>query len=382
MVTPSILPSRVSARQPICKNIRVFLVGTLFIGSVSNFVLLRRGSEEMKAQNESVGMRQELEALRQHGAATETTATRSRSVLPDGYDVLDVGSSKGKGSINFLHQAVTELRFVETDTAKRLDVRTLGLDYDQKKVDQCNLANKDSRNDCLLFNILTETPQALKQSRTISGNSYWHVLEHIPDCHMAHNMWTKAAAFSQRFSSFHGPAFDDELVAYNVKPSGPHRFWEHWSGHKCHFNSTHLENAIRAVPKTRSFVVINYGKIETTASKIIVPADTPENSHHYDQSSMPAKDIVPLVPPRYEEMRACAVYDNIGHMSLYAALCLRDAFSAPSRLAKLSHLVRACAIHGEDFVTIEDCARMLQARALETIERFQKLPASEILRTI
>ena len=381
MVTPSILPSRVSARQPICKNIRVFLVGTLFIGSVSNFVLLRRGSEEMKVQNESVGMRQELEALQQYGAATKTTATRS-SVLPDGYDVLDVGPSKGKISINFLHQAVSELRFVETDTTERLDVRTLGLDYDQKKVDQCNLANKESRNDCLLFNILTETPQALKQSRTISGNSYWHVLEHIPDCHMAHNMWTKAAAFSQRFSSFHGPAFDDELVAYNVKPSGPHRFWEHWSGHKCHFNSTHLENAIRAVPKTRSFVVINYGKIETTASKIIVPADTPENSHHYDQSSMPAKDIVPLVPPRYEEMRACAVYDNIRDMSLYAALCLRDAFAAPPRLAKLSHLVRACAIHGEDFVTIEDCARMLQARALETIERFQKLPASEILRTI
>ena len=141
MVAPSILPLRVSAQQPISETFptHVFLVGILLVVSVSNFLLLRCISEEMKIQNEVVAMKQKLEALqqKQHGAATATasaavsvTTTRNTSTLPDGgYDVLDVGSSKGKGkgSINLLSQAVSKLRLVETDAAQRLDDRTLGL---------------------------------------------------------------------------------------------------------------------------------------------------------------------------------------------------------------------------------------------------------------
>ena len=314
-----------------------------------------------------------------------STESKAPVQLPDGYDVLDVGSSKGGGSITFLASAVSKLRFIDADTVERLDARELGLDYDQTKVDTCNAVEKDTRNDCRLFNILSDTESDLSDigTRTISGNSYWHVLEHIPECDMAEEMWVKAAAFSKRFSSFHGPAYDNEMTATGEEPTGVHRFWENWSGHTCHFDSAMMERAIRAVPKTTAFVVINFGKMSTTDHDIFVPADTPENSHHYDPETMSARDIEPLDPPLYEEMRACAIYDEDPeeHMSLYAALCLLDAFRLPHKLFQMDQQIVVCSVPGAE-VDDDECATTLKAIAESTIRRFEQLHTDDVLLSI
>jgi len=333
---------------------------------------------------------------------------RSLDIPGSGYDVLDIGSSKGGGSINFLPRAVSKLRFIENKTGQLLDARTLGLDYDPEKVKTCNEANAESRNDCLLFDILRDTPSDLQLEiigttkgsttkntnnnnipvRTISGNSYWHVLEHIPDCGLAQQMWIKAAEFSKRFSSFHGPAFDNELSRAGEDPTGPHRFWENWSGHTCHFNSTMLKTAIKKVSKTRAYVVVNYGEINSTDHEIIVPEDTPFNSHHYDNETMSSKKGSSsrriFDPPLYEEMRACAIYDQDGdRVSLYSALCLLDALQGPYRLRKHGgHLVRACAAQDRKFKSLEHCAQELKQKALQTIQYFERLPSDKVLQSI
>lgn len=341
---------------------------------------------EMEAQlllllrSENANLRQKLKLDAKNMMEMDEQLT-----LPDGYDVLDVGSSNGGGSINFLAHAVSQLKFVDADTVERLDTRGLGLDYDQKKVDICNVVERDTRNDCRLFNILTDSPSELSSlKRTISGNSYWHVLEHIPNCEMAEEMWVKAAALSKRFSSFHGPAYDNEMTAAGKEPTGVHRFWENWRGHTCHFNSTMMERSIRAVPKTTAFVVVNYGKMNTTNHTIFVPADTPSDSHHYDPETMSARDIEPLHPPLYEEMRACAIYDKDPeeHMSLYAALCLRNAFQSAHRNRQMDHQVVVCSVPGIEGDDKDKCAMKLNAMAESTIRRFQQLHTNDVLRSI
>ena len=74
----------------------------------------------------------------------------------------------------------------------------------------------------------------------------------MPDCALAEEMWIKAATLSSSFSSFHGPAFDNEMSREGEVPTGYHRFWENWHGHQCRFNSTMLERAMRGVTKTQA----------------------------------------------------------------------------------------------------------------------------------
>ena len=306
---------------------------------------------------------------------------------PDGYDVIDIGSSNGGGSINFLGNAVNKVNFANAGTKEILDTRALGLDYDPVKVETCNKALEGSRNDCKLFDILMMTLQDLQDGtgeRTLSGNSYWHVLEHIPNCDMAEEMWVKAATFSKRFSSFHGPAYDNELTKSDEKPTGEHRFWENWSGHKCHFNSTMMERAIRQTKKTTAFIIINYGKMVSTDNRIIVPKGTPSNSHHYDPKVHPAKKSRILDKPLYEEMRACAIYDDLDeeYLSLYSALCLKDAFQSAYELRDSEYSVESCSFGDNSKQSVEECTKLIKSKFVTTIRRFEEMNTRDIVQTI
>ncbi len=305
---------------------------------------------------------------------------------PEGYDVIDIGSSKGSGSINFLQFASNELLGDDLDSQLKravLDFRTLGLDYDPEKVETCNEAQKGTTNKCQLANILTLTPESLDSmsKRKVRGNSYWHVLEHIPNCELAQEMWTKAADLSKSFSSFHGPAFDNEMSESGVEPTGYHRFWENWSGHTCHFNSTMLEQAIKKTAKTTAYVIVNYGSIESTDHSIIVPKGTEKNSHHFDPAIHPSKESLQLDKVIYEEMRGCAIYDDISekskHMSLFSALCLRDALRGPSRTSGLE--VVSCSFGS---FSGEECVQLLTVKVMETIMNFYNQDLEGIIKSI
>lgn len=319
----------------------------------------------------------QLPSSQQFNFPLESTAPKkffTDTRRPDGYDVIDIGASKGLGwgSINFLTNALKPLGAPHKKAI--LDPRTLGLDIDPKKVELCNKAQRGTYNKCAVGDILTLSATSLEgmSTRTISGNTYWHVLEHIPNCEYAEKMWVKAAALSKRFSNFHGPAFDHELSAQGTTPTGFHRFWENWTGHKCHFNSTMLERAIMRTAKTTAHVITNFGRIESTDHTIILPKGSVKDSHHYDPDVHPLKGEPTLLmkdnQTLYEEMRACAIYDhgidnNEIHISLFSALCLNDALQGPKNM--VGSQIVSCSLG--KVRRIEDCVQMLRLKVKETL---------------
>jgi len=245
---------------------------------------------------------------------------------------------------------------------------------------------KNTRNDCQEANILTLTLESLQtlSKRTVRGNTYWHVLEHIPNCDFAEEMWRKAAELSQSFSLFHGPAFDDEMKAYGEAPIGYHRYWENWTGHKCHFNSTMLERAMKSVTKTKAYVIVNYDRIETTDHPLILPKGTEKNSHQYTPDEHPPKESLPLDKVRYAEMRGCAIYDDIfensksmGIAGIFSALCLRDALLGTSRA--VGRNVVSCSF---GTVTGEECVNLLSTKAMETLLHFLNEDLENVIKSI
>jgi len=304
---------------------------------------------------------------------------------PDGYDVIDIGSSKGKGSINFIQDALNAL-FGDDDYAQRkkavLDFRTLGLDNNPEKVKTCIKAQEGTTNNCEEADILTLTLDSLKtmSKRVVRGNSYWHVLEHIPNCELAEEMWIKAASLSKSFSIFHGPAYDDEMSASGEEPIGYHRFYENWSGHRCHFNSTMLEHAMERTERTTAYVIVNHGPIESTDHGHILPKETPKDSHRYNPEIHPPKEYKPLDKVRYEEMWGCAIYDDIEQangMSIFVALCLRDVMNDHKKSP--GYKVVSCSFGP---YTGAECVQQLSLKAMNTIVDFLKLDLGGLVKSV
>eukprot|EP00557_Chaetoceros_sp_GSL56_P002539 CAMPEP_0176493804 /NCGR_PEP_ID=MMETSP0200_2-20121128/9740_1 /TAXON_ID=947934 /ORGANISM="Chaetoceros sp., Strain GSL56" /LENGTH=371 /DNA_ID=CAMNT_0017891483 /DNA_START=75 /DNA_END=1187 /DNA_ORIENTATION=- len=242
-------------------------------------------------------------------------------VLPPGFDVLDVGASKGVGSINFLPQALKS-EFGKYQ-ALEYNPRTLGVDIDPNKVAICRQAGKE----CLVGNIL----ELSSGGNSVGGVTAWHVLEHMPSCDIAEKIWMRTSELADRFSLFHGPAFDDSHV---LSDKGFHRFYENWTGHRCHFNSSMLSRAINSSPHVASaYIIALIHPIETSKSDVILPNGASMNSHHYNSDIHPPKlENVHFLPTVYEEMRACVLYEALGTgnttitVGLDAALALKDIF--------------------------------------------------------
>ncbi|GFH62041.1 hypothetical protein CTEN210_18517 [Chaetoceros tenuissimus] len=220
----------------------------------------------------------------------------------------------------------------------------------------------------------------MMSERTIRGNTYWHVLEHIPNCELAKEMWVKAAGLSRSFSSFHGPAYDDEMYAANEMPSDYHRFYENWHGHKCHFNSTMLEDAMKRTLKTKAYIIVNHGPITSTDHTHILPKGTPKDSGKYDPKIHLPKESKPLDKILYEEMWGCAIYDDIQQtkgMSIFSAFCIHDTMMCNKKSS--GHKIVSCSFQQ---YTGEECALQLSLIATNTIADFLKLDTEDLVKSI
>jgi len=239
--------------------------------------------------------------------------------LPHGFDVLDIGASKGGGSIQFLTTAIKKHRLAKNDT------RTLGIDIDPYKVKECLSKNHT----CMEGNVLQL--QALNDT-TVSGTTMWHVLEHMPTCDVAKEIWLKSSSIATKFALFHGPVFDNEHV---LRQAGFHRFYEDWTGHSCHFDSNMLIGAIESSPKTpTAYIVVLLKPITSSENNVILPHGAEIDSHHYDPSLHPPKpNVVEFSSPIYEEMRACAIFESLDELSLYSALAVDDVLGVMGRFS-------------------------------------------------
>jgi len=240
--------------------------------------------------------------------------------IPDGYDILDVGASKG-GSTQFLWKALRH--YFGDSGAQEFGPKVLGIDIDQHKVDIC----KKSGSNCILGDVtkldVNET------SKKVHGTTAWHILEHMPTCKTSEEIWQRSSMVANHFSSFHGPDFDNKELL-NTKKGNFHRFFENWHGHPCHFNSTMLDHAIRTSPRVaHSYLIVGIGRIVSSSSDWILPEGSVAESHKYNKKEHPAKINVLFAKRLHEEMRACAIYDKPtdekgGGLSLLSALCIMD----------------------------------------------------------
>jgi hypothetical protein len=289
-------------------------------------------------------------------------------ILPSGYDVLDIGASKGAGSILFLPSALKQ-----TLGEKGLEVHTpkaLGIDIDPAKVATCLERNQT----CVQGNVLS---LKVDQGPVVSGTTLWHVLEHMPTCDMAKQIWQKATETVREFASFHGPSFDHADV---LRKAGFHRFYENWSGHRCHFDSAMLIEAIERSSPTQqqlqAYVVVQLRPIVSSESTVLLPNGAEYNSHHYDPSIHRRKPKkVTQFTDIYEEMRACAVYqplllDTTTTISLFTALALRDCLD-PKLMQRYQGVVVKCRILRDDAVVHDndECRRILEDKMIESIEK-------------
>lgn len=291
-------------------------------------------------------------------------------VLPRGFRVVDIGASKGRGSSQFLTQALRKHSFRNRIVANM----TIGIDIDATKVDVCNKNGQT----CMQGNVLKL--QVANDTLPPVGATMWHVLEHMPTCDLAKTMWHKASSLVSGFSLFHGPAFDDSFV---LQHEGFHRFYEDWSGHTCHWDSTMMVDAITTSPQVATaYIVVLIKPFTSSSSNIVLPKGAEFDSHHYNASAHPPKKTVTFDIPLYEEMRACAIYEPLKVLNLFSALALDDVLSVMKRFHGTIVTCRIAPTGADNNTTDnnittavgsdEECQRRLQAMVTAVISRERK----------
>jgi hypothetical protein len=215
------------------------------------------------------------------------------------------------------------------------------------------------------------TPESLHKvcGRKVKGATMWHVLEHMPSCNIAHNVFQNVATLVEDFISFRGPAFDSHEVLQQL---GFLRYYEDWHGHTCHLTSSLLLKAMRNSNRTSAAVVVLSKNIASSSIDVILPIGSARDSHRYNSSRHPAKSVVSFDFALFEEMRACTIF-NAEAMSLHSALCLRDAL--PSGLKDDARIVYCI---NELSLSEDDCVESLRSLAHETIQYYLTLSAEEL----
>jgi len=285
--------------------------------------------------------------------------------------VLDVGSSNG-GSMHFIENALK--RELGKNKINELNPFVLGLDNHPEKVKTCKESVASKNLDCIEQDILAFSNEQIAKisNGKVKGITAWHVMEHMPDCHVAKQIWGKVSRIAQNFISFRGPAFDDEDILHE---SGFLRYYENWTGHPCHFNSTMLKDSIIESSKSKistSHIIINHKPMYSSRSNVILPVGSANDSHHYNPKIHPPKNIHNFKNVLHEEMRACVIYDDITQQKLihiYSALCLKDALSANNNPKIIS-----CSVPGID--SNNECLAYLKRRANQAIIASKKLYTS------
>lgn len=285
------------------------------------------------------------------------------------YDIIDIGANHG-GSTKFMQEAL-EKNVASSEKIAAIRTRTLGIDKNPRKV-AASLSNKV---DCIQADIFELSEDVLNRvcGRPVVGATMWHVLEHMPNCELASDIWHRVSNLVNGFSSFRGPCFDDKEIPLRY---GLHRFYEDWFGHTCHFDSSMLVEAISSAEKKAfASVVILSKPIFNSDSDVLLPEGSAPDSHQYDPIKHPRKNFVEFDSPVWEEMRACAVYEH-GNLTIQSVLCLKDALK-PFYNGKTDDC-RVVHCSSPTPSSAEDCIRSLIDLVDRTIEHTNNLSAQDL----
>ena len=193
----------------------------------------------------------------------------------DGYDFLDIGSSKG-GSIDFARN-------------KLGGKRGLGIDVNPANVEQVRMRGYD----CLHGDIAQMTFPA-KSIRFAVMN---HVLEHMP-LHKGYKAVECAMTVATDFIYIRGPYFDADAF---LRRHGLKFYWSDWHGHACHLTTSLLQAVLRRL-HLEDFSILGRTAVNDSLDDSIHPLDSPADEHQYDPRKHPPKSSMRFNPPLHREI--------------------------------------------------------------------------------
>ena len=166
----------------------------------------------------------------------------------DGYDFLDIGSSKG-GSIDFARD-------------KLGGKRGLGVDVNTANIELMRMRGYD----CLHGDIAKMTFPA-KSVRFAVMN---HVLEHMP-LHKGYKAVECAMTVATDFIYIRGPYFDADAF---LRRHGLKFYWSDWHGHTCHLTTSLLQAMLRGL-HLEDFSILGRTPVNDSLDDSVHPLDSP-----------------------------------------------------------------------------------------------------------
>lgn len=173
-------------------------------------------------------------------------------------------------------------------------MRGLGIDIDQRKVDQAI-----ARGFCAInFDILK-----LPRQKKVSFVTMSHFLEHLPSVKMAEAMIERGIDVARDFIFIRQPWFDSDgaLLLEGLK-----FYWSDWRGHPNRMTSLdfylYLKRAL-AEGSICGFKIFGRTPVTSSTDSSLIPVSAPIDQHHYDRERHGDKRVgVPLTTTAFKEI--------------------------------------------------------------------------------
>ena len=201
----------------------------------------------------------------------------TESTVPplDGYDFLDIGSSKG-GSIDFAR-------------SKLGGRRGLGVDVNPANVEYL----RSHGYDCLHGDI----SQMAFPAKSVRFAVMNHVLEHMP-LHKGYKAVECAKTVATDFVYIRGPYFDADAF---LRSRGLKFYWSDWHGHTCHLTISLLQAVLRGLD-LEDFAILGRTPVNDSLDDSIHPLESPRDQHQYNPGEHPPKPSIRFNPPLHREI--------------------------------------------------------------------------------
>ena len=201
-------------------------------------------------------------------------------MIPTGLDFFDFGCSHG-ANIHYIQSL---------DPA----IRGLGIDIDQKKVDQATAKGFLAIN----YDILK-----LPRQKQVSFVTMSHFLEHLPSAKMAEAMIEQSVELARDFIFIRQPWFDSDgaLLLQDLK-----FYWSDWRGHSNKMTSLDFYLCLKRALAEGSicgFKIFGRTPVTSSSDSTLIPVSAPIDQHHYDRDRHGDKKVgLPLATTAFKEI--------------------------------------------------------------------------------
>jgi hypothetical protein len=214
-----------------------------------------------------------------------------------GFDFFDFGCSDG-ANIDLIRSCDP-------------DVRGLGIDIDQRKINKAREKGLNAIN----FDILT-----LPQEKVVRFVTMSHFLEHLPSGRDAEAMIRRGIDVSREFVLIRQPWFDSDgyLLTLDLK-----LYWSDWKGHPNRMTSLDFYLILRRAFEEGAicgFAIFGRSPVRSSSDACLIPLGAPIDQHHYERERHGHKqEAASFDVSIYREIVVIAMIDGAADISRFTS---------------------------------------------------------------